>query len=144
MATPTIGQLRNRLTFNRDVTTSDGSGGTTSVKVLDFELWGFITKVSDFDATRAGQEVGYNAVEIWVLYQSDKYPNKQHIIVCGDYYYTINGIREIDEARRWVVMSATRNLVDANYLPPPPPTTSYTADTDVITADTTLITADSN
>lgn len=140
-STPTIGQLTKRLTFQKDNVTSDGSGGYTSVKLLDFELWGAIIKVSDFDATRAGQEVGYNAVEIWVLYQSDKYPNKQHIVINGNYYYTINGIREIDEARRWVVMSATRNLSAASTTPTPDPI--YTADSVVITADSELITADS-
>jgi SPP1 family predicted phage head-tail adaptor len=134
----TVGQLRNRLTFESDVKVSDGSGGYTTSKVVDFELWGYITKVSAFDNTQAGQEIEYNAVEIWVLYQSDKYPNKQQLVINGDYQYTINAIREINEEHRWVVISATRSI-----LVPVTVISSTTFDSETTTFDNEVLTFDS-
>jgi SPP1 family predicted phage head-tail adaptor len=106
---PGIGQLRNRLVFQKDTKVSDGEGGYTTTKSTAFSLWGSLRQMSESEALRVGQEVGYNTYEIWVLYQSDMIPTRQHLIVCGLNTFTINGINEIEEKNRWFKITATRN-----------------------------------
>jgi len=105
---PYIGQLRSRLQFLKDTKTSDGAGGFTSAKSVDFEMWGYIRQISESEAMRNGQVVGYNSYEIWVQYQSSIIPTRQHIILYNNKAYTINGTREIEEKNRWIVMSCSR------------------------------------
>ena len=105
---PYIGQLRSRIQFLKDTKTSDGAGGYTSAKSVDFEMWGYIRQISESEAMRNGQEIGYNSYEIWVQYQSSIIPTRQHVILYNNKAYTINGTREIEEKNRWIVMSCTR------------------------------------
>ncbi len=105
----TVGQLRHRLVFVKDVKTSDGEGGYTTTKTTDFSLWGSLVQLSASQSIRAGQDVGYNNYECWVIYQSDKIPTLQHVISCNGKTFTINGINEIEDKNRWFRLSLTRN-----------------------------------
>lgn len=106
---PKIGQLKSRLAFQVDTKTSDDYGGYTTVKSTDFSLWGYMRQISESEAIRSGQELGYNSFEIWVLFQSDMIPTRQHTIVYNSKTYTINGVREVEEKNRWIVLSVTGN-----------------------------------
>jgi len=109
MSAPKIGELRQRLVFVKDTRTSDGSGGTTSVKSTDFTIWGKISQLSENEVLRSGREIGQNHCDIWVLWQSDKIPTRQHLITWNGRTYTINGVREIDELNKWIKITATFN-----------------------------------
>ena len=110
MVTISIGQLRNRLVFQKLTKVADGAGGSSGTYSTDFSLWGKVKQLSDSEVLRHGLEAGYNHFEIWVLFQSDLTPTRQHRITHGSKTLIVNGVNEVDELNRWYKITATEKI----------------------------------
>ena len=91
---PTLGDLRNRLTLEAPVRTSDGAGGATRSFSAVAEVWADIRTQGgheSLDADRLGSRISH---AVWIRYRDDVLPD--HRFRLGNRIFEIRSVIDHD------------------------------------------------
>jgi len=104
----TAGMLNERIVFQVRTETPDSYGDVTTTFADSINAWAYIRPVSDHTAFMAATFRAEITHKIIVRYRSDITAAMR--IKFGSRYFIINGLRNLEEQKRWLEISALESV----------------------------------